>query len=106
MSTIIINDSGKLDQIIKLLKKQNKKLKEMANSIADLTKQVDDLQASLDAEQEQIKAAIEALSEQIEELEKLVVDGGTEEERQALADKLTAIKVDLEGTIPDTPPTV
>lgn len=77
------------------------KLNDMANSIAELSAQVDELQSALDAEQEQIKAAIQKLQDTIDELN---AGNGTEEERQALADKLTAIKEDLEGTIPDAEP--
>jgi hypothetical protein len=49
----------------------------------------------------QIKAAIDALNQTVADLQALVADGGTAEERQALADKLDAITTDLEGTIPD-----
>lgn len=72
----------------------------MAN-IQELTDKVDALQVALDAEQEQIAAAIAALQATIDELKALVADGGTPEQRQALADKLDAIKSDLEATIPD-----
>lgn len=68
-------------------------------TIAELTAQVDDLQVALDNEQAQIAEAIAGLNASIEELTALVAEGGTAEERQALADKLTAIKEDLEGTI-------
>lgn len=69
----------------------------MANSIADLTKQVDALQTSLDLEQDQIKAALQQLQDTIDQLN---ADNGTIEDRQALADKLTAIKSDLQATVP------
>lgn len=72
----------------------------MAN-IHDLQAQVTQLQADLDTEQEQIAAAIAALNQAIADLQVLVADGGTPEERQALSDALTAISVDLKGTIPD-----
>ncbi len=71
-------------------------------TIADLTEKVDALQVALDNEQAQILAAITDLEETIAELQDLVADGGTAEERQALADKLDVIKSDLEATIPDT----
>lgn len=69
-------------------------------TITELSQKVDDLQVALDAEQEQILAAIAGLNETIAALQALVVEGGTAEERQALADKLDAIKADLESTIP------
>lgn len=78
-------------------------LKTMANSIKDLTAQVGDLQSALDAEQEQIKAAIDKLDAAIADLNTKVTEGGTSEERDALAAKLTEIKSDLQGTIPDEP---
>jgi septal ring factor EnvC (AmiA/AmiB activator) len=86
-----------------LLKKLNKKLNTIMANINDLTAKVDALQASLDAEQQQIADAIAALNQSIIDLQAMVADGGTVEERQALADKLDAIKADLEGTIADAP---
>jgi flagellar hook-associated protein FlgK len=74
----------------------------MAN-IAELTQKVDDLQVALDAEQQQIMDAVNELSATIADLQALVADGGSEAERQALADKLDSIKSDLEATI--IPPT-
>lgn len=74
----------------------------MAN-IQELAQKVDALQVALDVEQEQIAAAIEALNQAIADLQAMVAEGGTPEERQALADKLDAIKADLESTIPDEP---
>lgn len=74
----------------------------MAN-IAELTAKVDALQASLDQEQQEIADAIAALQQSITDLQAMVADGGTVEERQALADKLDAIKADLEGTISNEP---
>lgn len=79
----------------------NLKLDEIMATIQELTAQVDDLQVALDAEQQQIADAIAALNQSIADLTALVAEGGTAAERQALADKLTAIKTDLEGTIPD-----
>ena len=70
-------------------------------TIVELTQKVDELQAALDAEQVQIAEAIAALEGVVAQLQAQVADGGTAEERQALADKLDAIKSDLEGTIPD-----
>lgn len=73
----------------------------MANSIAELTAKVDELQTALDAEQEQISTAIAALQATIDELKANTSEGGTNEERQALADKLDAINTDLKSTVPD-----
>lgn len=78
---------------------------EIMATIADLTAKVDALETALNAEQEQIKEAIEGLQATIDELRANEAANGTPEERQALADKLDAIKTDLEGTIADTPPT-
>lgn len=74
----------------------------MAN-IAELTAKVDALQTALDTEQQEIADAIAALQQSITDLQAMVADGGTVEERQALADKLDAIKADLEGTISNEP---
>lgn len=73
-------------------------------SIAELSAKVDTLQTALDTEQEQIAAAIAALQQSVTDLQAIVADGGTAEERQALSDKLDAIIVDLQGTIADNPP--
>lgn len=72
----------------------------MAN-ITQLTEKVDALQTALDAEQEQIKAAIDELNAAKAELEVMIAEGGTTEQRQALADKLDGVITDLKGTIPD-----
>lgn len=100
MSLVTINQYSDNIEVIKILKQLNQKLDTMANSIADLTKKVDALQQALDTEQEQIAAALARLQTTIDELR---ASNGTEEERQALADKLDAIKADIEGTIADTP---
>jgi chromosome segregation ATPase len=95
----------KLDKIhshIDYIIKQNI---ELMATIAQLTEKVDALQASLDAEQQEIQDAINALNTTVQELRDQIAnnEGGTVEERQALADKLDAIKSDLEGTINTTP---
>lgn len=69
-------------------------------TIQELTAKVDELQVALDAEQEAIEAAIADLNQSIADLQALVVSGGSEEERQAVLDKLNTVKEDLEGTIP------
>lgn len=71
------------------------------NSIKELAQKVDALQVSLDNEQAQVAAAIAGLEQTIVDQLALIADGGTVEERQAIADKLDAIKADLENTIPD-----
>lgn len=91
-------------KLIELLKSCNLKLDNIMATIQDLTAQVDELQAALDAEQQQIADAIAALQQTITDLQEMVADGGTAEERQALSDKLTAIKADLEATVNNEPP--
>lgn len=63
-----------------------------------------DIAAAIDTEQAQVMEALAAL-------QALVVNGGTEAERQAVADKLqaahdglAAARTDLSDTIPDVPP--
>lgn len=79
----------------------NQKLDKLMANIHELQAQVAQLQADLDAEQQQIADAIAALNQTIVDLQAMVAEGGTAEERQALADALTAISDDLKGTIPD-----
>ena len=86
-------------QVLELLKLQNLKINTIMATIAQLTQKVDDLQAALDAEQQEILAAIAELETAVAELQALVADGGTQEQRQALADKLDAVKADLESTV-------
>lgn len=83
----------------------------MPPTLADIQALADQLQVSLDAEQAQVadllaqkNATIESLNTHITELEGMVADGGTPEQRQALLDALTATKTDLEGTVPDAAP--
>ena len=73
-------------------------------TLAELSAKVDELQGALDTEQQEIADAIAALQQANADLEALVAAGGTEAERQAVADKLTAIVSDLQGTINATPP--
>ena len=77
----------------------DKNLKKIMASIQELSEMVDQLQQSLDLEQEAVSSAIASLEQTIADLQTLIVDGGTAEQRQELADKLAAIKVDLEGTV-------
>lgn len=78
-------------------------LNELKMNIAELNLKVDALQLALDAEQNQIALALAGLNQLVTELNALVADGGTEAERQALADKLDVITADLAATIPDLP---
>lgn len=77
----------------------DKNLKTIMASIQQLSEMVDQLQQSLDLEQEAVSSAIASLEQTIADLQALIVDGGTAEQRQALADKLDVIKADLEGTV-------
>ena len=99
----IYNDDSKLHKIEELLLELTNKTNKIMANIDDLIAQVDDLQVALDAEQAQIAAAIAGLESSIADLTAQLADGGTPEQRQALADKLTAIKEDLAGTIADAP---
>lgn len=82
----------------------NQKLDQIMANIQQLNAKVDELQTALDAEQEEVRLAIEALNQSIADLQAMVTEGGTAEERQALADKLESIKSDLEGTISSKEP--
>jgi chromosome segregation ATPase len=100
---------------LKIIQQQNQKI--MAN-ITEITQKVDALQTqvteltdAVNTEQQQVQEAINALNQTITELQAMIADGGTTEQRQALADKLTQIstglqaaKDDLASTIADTPP--
>ncbi len=79
------------------------KLNLLEMNIQELTVKVDALQVALDLEQQQIALALATLNQAIADLEVLLADGGTEAERQLLADKLDAVASDLAATIPDLP---
>jgi len=73
-------------------------------TLEEISAKVDELQAALDAEQEQIAilisakdAAITGLTESIAALEAMVAEGGTAEARQAVVEKIEAVKADLEA---------
>lgn len=75
-------------------------------TLTELSAKVDELQTALDAEQQQVTdllalkdTAIAALTQTNADLQLLVADGGTAEERQAVLDKLNALKADLEATV-------
>lgn len=91
-------------------------------TLQEISDKADALQVALDFEQQQVADAIAArdaavaerdvvieglnnavtgLNEQIEVLSALVAEGGTSDERQAVVDKLEAVRSDLESTIPD-----
>src|SRR5687767_10199996 len=82
----------------------NSKLNKIMAKLQDLNDKVDHLQHVLNEEQAQIAAAIAALQKSVDDLQAIIVDGGTEAERQAVSDKLDAVIADLQSTIPDTPP--
>ena len=75
-------------------------------TLQELSAKVDDLQVSLDNEQQQVKDLLDAANATISGLNdtiaQLQASGGTDADRQAVADKLTALKTDLEGTVADT----
>lgn len=73
-------------------------------TLEELSAKVDELQQALDTEQEQIQAVINGLNETITQLQQQVAEGGTQEERQAVLDKLNALKSDLESTVPPPNP--
>lgn len=79
------------------------KLNLLEMNITELTAKVGLLDATLQSEQESIALALAGLNQLVTELQALVADGGTEAERQALADKLDVITADLAATIPDLP---
>lgn len=89
------------DKVLEAISSLTQKIDNMANSIKELSEKVDTLQSALDTEQEQIAAAIAGLQTTVDELKAIIADGGTEKERQALADKIDGIIVDLKSTIPD-----
>jgi peptidoglycan hydrolase CwlO-like protein len=76
-------------------------------TLAELSAKVDELQTKLDAEQEQIAAVITQLQTITADLQAQLdaanAAGGTDEERQAVMDKLNAAIADLEATIAPTP---
>lgn len=98
---------------LKLLHKLNLQImatiSELTQKVDALQTQVTEFQDAVNTEQQQVTDAINALNQTITDLQAIVASGGTEAERQALADKLTAIstglqaaKDDLASTIPDT----
>lgn len=77
-------------------------------TLKELEAQVDDLKIALDAEQKQVQdlrdekdATITSLNGIITGLQAQVAEGGTPEERQAVLDKMIALKEDLVSTVED-----
>jgi archaellum component FlaC len=81
----------------------NNKLERIMATFDEINAKLDTLQAALDNEQAQIASAIAGLEQTILDLQSQIANGATPEQLQAVADKLTAIQTDLEGTIPDAP---
>lgn len=81
-----------------LLTLLNNQTKIMA-TLQELSAKVDELQTALDNEQEQIKNAIDTLNATVEQLRTDLAGGGTEEERQAVIDKIDTVITDLKGTV-------
>jgi ABC-type transporter Mla subunit MlaD len=75
-------------------------------TVSQLGAKVDELQSAIDSEQEQIAGALSSLQSTVDELKAQIVAGGTEEERQAIADKLDAAVADVKSTIADAAPVV
>lgn len=101
---------------LNLIHQQNEKIMsnitELTQKVDALQTQVTDLTDAVNTEQQQVTDAINALNQTITELQGMIADGGTTEQRQALADKLTQISTDLQtakedlaSTIADVPPT-
>lgn len=90
-------------KIVKKLSLILKNQETLMATIQELSAKVDTLQAAIDAEQAQIKAALDKLIAANEDLKKLIVDGGTEAERQAVSTKLDGAISDVQSTLPDEP---
>lgn len=75
-------------------------------TLKEIQELADATQVSLDAEQQRVAdllaekdTTIATLTQTIADLEAAQGDGGTPEERQAVIDKLTSLKADLEATV-------
>ena len=77
-------------------------------TVAELNAKVDALQVSLDTEQAQIADAIATLTQAVADLQAQVDAAAADQAQiQEVADKLDALKTDLEGTIvPPEPPVI
>lgn len=77
-------------------------------TLAEIQALADELQTSLDAEQLQVSNllaekdnTIATLNQTITELQAIIDAGGDPAQFQAIHDKLTSLKTDLESTIPE-----
>lgn len=75
-------------------------------TLEEISAELDTVKESLDAEQQQVadllaqkNATIATLEQTIADLQQSNADGGTPEQRQAVLDKLIALKADLESTV-------
>jgi predicted nucleic acid-binding Zn-ribbon protein len=94
-----ININHVLDEETKkLLVKIHKNQKKIMANVQELTDLVDGLQVSVDALQEKVTTTITALDATIADLTDQLANGATPAQVQALVDKLTATKADLEAT--------
>lgn len=80
------------------------KVEELQTSVDLEQQQVADLLAEKEATNTALKADIVTLNEVIATLQGQVADGGTPEERQAVLDKIIAVKDDVESTVAGTTP--
>lgn len=92
INQVIDEETKKL--IIGIAKTQKK----IMASVQELTDLVDGLQVSVDALQAQVATTITALDATIADLQDQLANGATPAQVQALVDKLTATKADLEST--------
>lgn len=81
------------------LQELNAKVDELTQSVNNEQQQVADLLAEKETTNQALQANIVTLNETIATLEGQIADGGTAEERQAIVDKLTALKEDIESTV-------
>ena len=72
-------------------------------TLQELSAKVDELQAALDEEQQQVADLIASRDSSIATLETAVADltasGGTDADRQAVADKINSAITDLKSTV-------
>lgn len=100
---------------LKIIQKQNQlimaSITELTQKVDTLETKVDGLTQAIDTEQQEIADAINDLKQTNAELQLIIAEGGTAEQRQALSDKLTNIttkletaQTDLASTISTEPP--
>lgn len=97
-----------LDWFMRMEDRHTHLLRNIMSKLDELTAKVDELQVALDDEQAQIAASVASLEATIADLEAKLGAASpiTDAAIQTVIDKLDAIKVDLQGTIPDAPPPV